>query len=160
MHHLLTCDIEVQLCQHSAAHSVALDDAGKKTELQQRLAQARQEQGSLSQWQMQAPPPPSWADFTADEIRKQLQLRGLISTGLKPALLERITEAAGPHVELLEYSPDAVAAAKQQQSDPAETVTEDASEADADVGLPPLAIEGQPAVEQMPTDATDLSSYK
>ncbi len=126
----------------SCMHSSKATCAGRKAELQETLAAARQEQGPLSQLQHQ-PKQQNWSDLTSEQIRSQLQVRELETGGLKPALVERITEAAGPEVVLVDPSdPDAVAAAKaaalQDQSGYAER---------------------QP-IEAASTDATDLSSYK
>lgn len=123
-------------------HSSKATCAGRKAELQETLAAARQEQGPLSQMQHQ-PKQQNWSDLTSEQIRSQLQIRELETSGLKPALVERITQAAGPEVVLVDPSdPDAVAAAQaaalQDQSGYAES---------------------QP-IGSASTDATDLSSYK
>lgn len=125
-------------CMHSSKATCA----GRKAELQETLAAARQEQGPLSQMQHQ-PKQQNWSDLTSEQIRSQLQIRELETSGLKPALVERITQAAGPEVVLVDPSdPDAVAAAQaaalQDQSGYAES---------------------QP-IGSASTDATDLSSYK
>lgn len=127
-----------KLCLQVACTAARVICAGRKAELQETLTAARQEQGPLSQLQHQ-PKQQNWSDLTSEQIRSQLQLRELEIGGLKPALVERITEAAGPEVVLVDPSdPDAVAAALQDQSGYAES---------------------QP-IESASTDATDLSSYK
>lgn len=126
----------------SCMHSSRVSCAGRKAELQETLAAARQEQGPLSQLQHQ-PKQQKWADLTSEQIRSQLQLRELETGGLKPSLVERITQAAGPEVVLVDPSdPDAVAAAKAAASQD-----------------PSGYAESQP-IQPASTSATDLSSYK
>ena len=123
-------------------HSSKVPCAGRKAELQETLAAARQEQGPLSQLQHQ-PNQQNWSDLTSEQIRSQLQLRELETSGLKPALVERITQAAGPEVVLVDPSdPDAVAAAK------------------AAASQDPLGYAGSHPIQSASTDAADLSSYK
>ena len=130
----------------SCMHSSKVTCAGRKAELQETLAAARQEQGPLSQLQHQ-PKQQNWSDLTSEHIRSQLQIRELEISGLKPALLERITQAAGPEVVLVDSSdPDAVAAAKAAAK--ASAVQDQSGYA-----------ESQP-IGSASTDATDLSSYK
>ncbi|DBA99100.1 TPA: hypothetical protein ACH3X1_014234 [Trebouxia sp. C0004] len=120
--------------------------SGRKAELQETLAAARQDEGPLSQLQQQ-PKQHNWSDLTSEQIRSQLQLRELATSGLKSALLERITEAAGPEVVLVDPSdPDAVAAAKAAAK--AAALQDQSGYAES------------PPIESPLTNATDLSSYK
>lgn len=135
-----------KLCLQVACTAARVICAGRKAELQETLTAARQEQGPLSQLQHQ-PKQQNWSDLTSEQIRSQLQLRELETGGLKPALVERITEAAGPEVVLVNPSdPDAVAAAKAAAK--AAALQDHSGYA-----------ESQP-IESASTDATDLSSYK
>lgn len=135
-----------KLCLQVACTAARVICAGRKAELQETLTAARQEQGPLSQLQHQ-PKQQNWSDLTSEQIRSQLQLRELETGGLKPALVERITEAAGPEVVLVDPSdPDAVAAAKAAAK--AAALQDQSGYA-----------ESQP-IESASTDATDLSSYK
>jgi hypothetical protein len=135
-----------KLCLQVACTAARVICAGRKAELQETLTAARQEQGPLSQLQHQ-PKQQNWSDLTSEQIRSQLQLRELETGGLKPALVERITEAAGPEVVLVNPSdPDAVAAAKAAAK--AAALQDQSGYA-----------ESQP-IESASTDATDLSSYK
>jgi len=135
-----------KLCLQVACTAARVICAGRKAELQETLTAARQEQGPLSQLQHQ-PKQQNWSDLTSEQIRSQLQLRELEIGGLKPALVERITEAAGPEVVLVDPSdPDAVAAAKAAAK--AAALQDQSGYA-----------ESQP-IESASTDATDLSSYK
>ena len=130
----------------SCMHSSKVTCAGRKAELQETLAAARQEQGPLSQLQHQ-PKQQNWSDLTSEQIRSQLQIQELETSGLKPALVERITQAAGPEVVLVDPSdPDAVAAAKAAAQ--AASLQDQSGYA-----------ESQP-IGSASTDATDLSSYK
>ena len=142
--------------------------AGRKAELQEALIKAREEQGPLAQLQQQ-PKQQTWSDLTSDQIRTQLQLRDLPTVGLKPALIDRITQAAGPEVALLDPSDSAaIAAAKaaglqdQPASSESASVAADQEQDGMGTQLPAAAsaTDSQPDAEQVSADATDLSAYK
>lgn len=126
-------------------------------ELQERLANARVEQGSLAEFLQQPPPgPQAWKELTADELRTQCRLRGLPHAGLKAVLIDRIIEATGPELEILH--PDDSQGIAAAASDPAEDSADAAQDVESLAAAP--AVDGKPAEEPPPTGANDLSSYK
>ena len=142
--------------------------------MQERLAQAREEQGDLEQWeQTRKPDKQTWSELTADQIRRQLQLRGVdmppnMKKVKKPALVELITQVAGPEVVVL--NPDDVVAPAALPHHPEVLGLTDAevehagslapAAAPGEQGMPEYGMAEQGTAEQMPSDVTDLSSYK
>ena len=63
--------------------------AGRKAELQERLRQAREEQGELAQLQTQEK---SQYDITYEELRNHCKLRNLQSSGRKQVFVDGLTE--------------------------------------------------------------------
>lgn len=111
------------------------------------LQQAQQQEAQLGQDQGQQTgqkEKPGWRSLTSERLRTQLRFRGLTIGGLKPALVQRITDAAGPDVVEL------TAPVMEAPSKPLE----------APGPNPLLEADQSTELAAGPSDVTDLSSYR